>query len=94
MRNGAAPQQVLPQVQTHQSKHTNVKTGNEVNYQQQIQQLQKQIQLLQQQVLQQSKVQKVEVSPTSTEVTVAPANSTAPANSAASTPAVSSNAAQ
>lgn len=93
LRNGTVPQQVLPQVQSQQPKNTNVKTGNEVNYQQQIQQLQKQIQQLQQQVLQQSKVQKVEVSPTSTEVTVAPANSTTPVNSAADTPATSTPAA-
>ena len=93
LRNGTVPQQVLPQVQSQQPKNTNVKTGKEVNYQQQIQQLQKQIQQLQQQVLQQSKVQKVEVSPTSTEVTVAPANSTTPVNSAADTPATSTPAA-
>ena len=93
LRNGAVPQQVLPQVQSQQPKNTNVKTGKEVNYQQQIQQLQKQIQQLQQQVLQQSKVQKVKVSPTSTEVTVAPASSTTPANSAADTPATSTPAA-
>lgn len=93
LRNGTVPQQVLPQVQSQQPKNTNVKTGKEVNYQQQIQQLQKQIQQLQQQVLQQSKVQKVEVSPTSTEVTVAPASSTTPANSAADTPATSTPAA-
>ena len=93
LRNGAVPQQVLPQVHPQQSKNSNVKTGNEVNYQQQIQQLQKQIQQLQQQVLQQSKVQKVELLPSSVEATMSSVNSAATTKPAASTPATSTPAA-
>lgn len=84
---------MLPQVQSQQPKNTNVKTGNEVNYQQQIQQLQKQLQQMLQQMLQQSKVQKVEVLPSSVEAAVSSVNSAATVNPATSTPATSTPAA-